>query len=119
MNRYLAQFGPESYFVNIPSSMLDEKGAKTAFFVPTTVVCSHSCFGTTVLHENDHFAKTGLGQTKGKLKRRRRFLVGGGFLSYSANFAFHEGHKPINSQYTWDLLPFRFKTSTNTAAEDV
>jgi hypothetical protein len=24
--RYLAEFGPESYFVNIPSSMLDEKG---------------------------------------------------------------------------------------------
>jgi hypothetical protein len=42
---------------------------------------------------------------------RDRFLVGGGFLSYSANFAFHEGHKPANSQYTWDLLPFRFKTS--------
>jgi hypothetical protein len=28
VSRYLAQFGPESYFVNIPSSMLDEKGAK-------------------------------------------------------------------------------------------
>ena len=54
----LAEFGPESYFVNIASSMLDDKG--------------------------------------------------GGFLSYSANFAFHEGHNPANSQYTWDLLPFRF-----------
>ena len=30
VSRYLAQFGPESYFVNIPSSMLDEKGAKIA-----------------------------------------------------------------------------------------
>jgi len=33
---------------------------------------------------------------------------GGGFLSYSANFAFHEGHKPVNSSYVWDLLPFKF-----------
>ena len=40
------------------------------------------------------------------------FFQGGGFLSYSANFAFHEGHKPINSQYTWDLLPFKFTKKT-------
>ena len=34
---------------------------------------------------------------------------GGGFLSYSANFAYaHEGHNPANSSYVWDLLPFRF-----------
>jgi hypothetical protein len=36
---------------------------------------------------------------------------GGGFLAYSANFAIHSGHKPVNSAYTWDLLPFRFKTA--------
>ena len=33
---------------------------------------------------------------------------GGGFLSYSANFAFHQGHNPVNSSYVWNLLPFRF-----------
>jgi hypothetical protein len=40
---------------------------------------------------------------------------GGGFLSYSANFAFHQGHKPVNSQYTWDLLPFKFTKKSVTA----
>jgi len=58
MVSYLASFGPESYFVNIASSLLDDKG--------------------------------------------------GGFLSYSANFAYHKGHKPLNSSYVWNLLPFRF-----------
>jgi hypothetical protein len=33
VSRYLAQFGPESYFVNIPSSMLDEKGAMVSLFL--------------------------------------------------------------------------------------
>ena len=58
MVSYLASFGPESYFVNIASSLLDDKG--------------------------------------------------GGFLSYSANFAYHEGHSPPNSSYVWNLLPFHF-----------
>lgn len=59
MVSYLASFGPQSYFVNIPSSLLDAKG--------------------------------------------------GGFLSYSANFAYHDSRNPLHSEYVWDLLPFRFK----------
>ena len=33
---------------------------------------------------------------------------GGGFLSYSANIAFHQGHNPVNSSYVWNPLPLRF-----------
>eukprot|EP01045_Picozoa_sp_COSAG04_P029957 COSAG04_NODE_5061_length_1760_cov_1.295003_3_plen_128_part_01 len=48
-----------------------------------------------------------------RISHTSRAFQGGGFLSYSANFAFHEGHKPINSQYTWDLLPFKFTKKTD------
>jgi hypothetical protein len=40
-------------------------------------------------------------------------------LSYSANYAYHQGFNPLNSDYRWDLLPMRFQLNTSDDARPV
>ena len=61
----MREFGPESYFVNVPSK-----------FVDATLAAD------------------------GSLRV---------YLSYSANFAFHDSAKPPGSGYHWTLSELRFK----------
>lgn len=63
---YLSEFGPESYFVNVPSKWLPASSPPTG-----------SPFEF--------------------------------YLSYSANFAFHQGANPPGSGYHWTLENARFR----------
>jgi hypothetical protein len=72
MISYLEGFGPQAYFVNIPSAFIEANASD-----------------------------------------------GRGYLSYSANYAYHQGFNPLNSDYRWDLLPMRFQLNTSDDARPV